>query len=111
MSLHSETRECDAVTGWRTICVCGWEGKWHPASTGVDRCHAEYRTHVEEALGVDAYYETSVACSNCGSEHNQDIVVGTTVSAAMCSRCGIAMLNPNNDAWDESRANRKMWGF
>jgi len=104
MSLHSETREYDAKNGWRTICVCGWEGTWHDARRGTDGCHRDYREHVEDALGAAAYYDANVACRNCGSEHSQGVVVGTHVTAAACARCGTVMLSPRNEAWDEAQS-------
>ncbi len=50
--------------------------------------HRHYVEHVEEALGAGAYYMAGVACRNCGSEHDQKLVIGTDIREGTCTRCG-----------------------
>jgi hypothetical protein len=100
MSIHSHEREYDKPGGWITRCACGWQGT-HDQS--VTLAEAQYRTHIEESLGGDAYYSAPVACRNCGSEHEQGVLLGTHVTSNPCARCGTTMLNPNNEAWHDSK--------
>lgn len=97
--------------GWRGTCACGWEGEWHRESTLVaaDRAQADYLDHVEGALGPNAYYGASVACRNCGSRHEQPVLVGTHVTSNDCINCGTSMLQPDNETWDESGRRRINW--
>lgn len=106
MSLHTQDRACES-DGWITRCACGWVGDHSPTHSVAER---QYREHVEEALGADAYYSAPVACRNCGSEHEQGVLVGTHVTVNPCVRCGTVMLNPSNDAWDESKPFRGLFG-
>jgi hypothetical protein len=95
----------------RVICDCGYIGPWRGGETLA--MHAllriDYREHAEAALGADAYYSAPVACRNCGSEHEQPVLIGTYADSAPCARCGTRMLEPNNDAWHESREQSKRW--
>ena len=113
MSLHRETTYCenhDGTVEWVGACVCGWQhGEWVPSSRGSDSSHAAYRRHVEDALGPDAYINVAVACKNCGSVHEQGILVGTHTMMNPCVRCGTAMLTPDNEAWHESKADSSRW--
>lgn len=121
MSLHAHHHECghadtdDArLIFWMSWCDCGWEGEryWlHLTSEAAHRARLEYRNHVEDVLGAEAYYDASVACRNCGSEHVQGVLLGTHVTSGACSRCGTTMLQPRNDTWDEGRANSHRWSF
>ena len=92
-------------------CECGWRGEDHSHDLHRDHDGArrEYREHVEGELGASAYYSCGVQCRNCGSAHEQPVVVGTPVYQARCSRCGQRMLDPRNDAWQESRDAMKGW--
>jgi hypothetical protein len=121
MSLHVHHHECGHVDEgavrlifWTSWCDCGWQGgqHWlHETSEAAAKASRDYRVHVEEALGAEAYYTTSVACRNCGSEHDQGVLIGTHITSSPCARCGTTMLNPRNDAWDESREFSKGWRF
>lgn len=119
MSIH---RELDGSSGRNTAqgrevfvcgrCECGWEGTERSTSDDFaahDLAFRDYRAHIEEALGASAYYSTTVACRNCGSEHEQGVLIGTHVTSATCSNCGTRMLQPSNDAWDESRSMTRGW--
>lgn len=107
MSIHAERIDCEYVGDvqiWRARCGCGWSGDQHPAqdSQAHDFAAREYLEHVEKALGANAYYTAPVACKNCGSVHEQGVLVGRQVTSERCVRCGTTMLAPNNDAWNES---------
>lgn len=116
MSLHSERHDCSKrgdQTGWQASCECGWEGEWR-ASLGVSLqastlAHDDYRAHVEEALGAEAYYQAPVACSNCASHHEQGVLVGTRVREATCMRCGVKALVPDNDAAHSENERMARW--
>lgn len=97
---------------WVGACECGWEGEPHPiaASKGADAARADYKDHVESVLGAQAYYDADAHCRNCGSRHRQGVLIGTHVTSAPCQNCGTRMLNPDNEAWDESRELSRDWG-
>jgi hypothetical protein len=79
---------------WQSLCDCGWVGEMFP---DVLASRSDYVKHVEGALGADAYYSAPVACTNCGSEHDQELVIGTDVKGGTCTRCGCrGRLVPNN---------------
>ena len=111
--IHRETTFCGhtltptggVATWWAGACDCGFTGESHPSSgsAGPDAAHADYREHVETALGAEAYYDAHVACRNCGSRHAQSILIGTHVDSGACSRCGTRMLQPDNETWHENR--------
>jgi hypothetical protein len=108
MSLHCDTTACGSIDGriyWQGGCECGWLGERHGDSPNTldnaSAAHRDYKTHVEDALGAEAYYTANVACRNCGSEHEQSILIGTQVTSGKCIRCGTGMLQPSNDAWRE----------
>lgn len=119
MSLHRDMTDCigrgpadHRETFWQGVCDCGWEGQefsTYGSSSAHDRARREYREHVEEVLGAEAYYDCNVSCRNCGSSHRQGVLVGTHVTSNACQRCGTNMLEPDNEAWDESRETSKHW--
>lgn len=117
MSLHREETFCsknhEELIGWQAACACGWEGEGHfriPARD-ADLAHKDYRNHVEDMLGAEAYYTAPVGCKNCGSRHSQPILIGTPVYQNGCENCGQKFLQPDNAIWDESRASAKLWGL
>lgn len=93
MSLH--TYRCEFVNSHiHPSCACGWKGD---PQEDVSQAINAYSSHVEEALGADAYYNAPVACANCGSEHQQGLIIGTDVWTGTCDRCGVERrLRPNN---------------
>lgn len=116
MSLHALIDGCghrDTSRGrevfWCGLCECGWEGAEHSGSHAADYARRDYRQHVEEALGAEAYYTATVGCKNCGSVHEQGVLVGTAVYQNACQRCGTRMLQPSNEIWDEAREHSKGW--
>lgn len=113
MSLHRETTYCenhDGCVEWVGACSCGWQhDEWVSSGRGADSSHDAYRKHVEGALGPDAYLTVPVACRNCGSRHEQGILVGTHTMCNACQRCGTTMLEPDNEAWHDSRENSRRW--
>ena len=113
MSLHRETTYCenhDGTVEWVGACACGWQsGQWTPSNRGTDLAHSEYRQHVEQELGAAAYITVAVACRNCGSTHEQGILVGTHTMSNACQRCGTTMLQPDNEAWHDSREHSRRW--
>lgn len=121
MSLHADMTGCEHTDRdgkrevfWRARCECGWAGEAHSTSALSEAAKVaklNYRAHVEEALGAQAYYSAPVACKNCGSEHEQGVLIGTHVTSERCTRCGTTMLTPSNDAWNESRENSKRWSW
>lgn len=123
MSLHTETTHTikdDSVgtgkIGWKAACSCGFVGpdQYDDRYIGEsDQAHADYRAHIEEALGADAYYNANVACRNCGSHHTQPCLVGAHIMSShnVCTNCGTTMLQPDNDVWDESKRRSSLFGF
>jgi hypothetical protein len=114
MSLHrhiSSIEHRDGTTYWRSTCDCGWWGGEHPvvgtSLVAADFASAEYREHVENELGADAYYPAAVGCTNCGSQHSQPVLIGTHVSSGRCARCGMGTLLPDNEVWHDSRSSRQ----
>lgn len=105
MSLHVDTTGFKD-RAWHGSCRCGWTSETthdgHPPNA-ARAAREDYRMHVEQAMGVDAYYTAPVACRNCGSEHEQGVLLGTYVCSADCIRCGMNMLSPRNDAWNETQ--------
>jgi hypothetical protein len=89
MSIHHLETEIDE-RGWRAECECGWVSNSHDSLglKGNRLARQEYREHVEAALGADAYYNAPVACINCGSQHEQGLLIGTDVWSGTCARCG-----------------------
>lgn len=69
---------------------CGWVSESHGSLglRGNRLARREYQEHVEAALGADAYYNAPVACINCGSQHEQGLLVGTDVWSGTCVLCG-----------------------
>jgi hypothetical protein len=104
MALHSrETQYEHASSSWIAECDCGWESERFPETGGGLKGHRQarraYREHVESALGAEAYYLAPVACINCGSEHDQGLLIGTDVWSGSCERCGVGgRLRPNGNA-------------
>lgn len=121
MSLHVHHHECrrrDTDAGrevlWVSWCDCGWQGgEWSLSAYGeaAERARLDYRQHIEETLGAEGYYTASVGCRNCGSHHEQGVLVGTHVSSASCASCGTRMLQPDNEVWDESREAGRRYRF
>lgn len=118
MSLHVNLTEChgrgpkDArEVFWVAACECGWTSDQEHTGDGWKRAKLEYRHHVEDALGAEAYYTAPVSCKNCGSEHTQGILVGTHVYENACQRCGTSMLEPDNEAYNEAQERSKRWLF
>lgn len=96
---------------WQGRCTCGWVGEWHDQGVPVAPTLAklDYKCHVEAEMGAQAYYDAPVGCRNCGSQHEQPVLMGLHVTAQACHRCGTTMLQPNNEVWDEMRENTKRW--
>lgn len=119
MSLHVHHRECGHVDEndvrlifWTSWCDCGWQGNphWlHETSEAAARARRDYNAHIGETMGAEGFYMAPVGCRNCGSHHEQGIVVGTYVDSNPCERCGTTMLQPDNDVWDESRERSRGW--
>lgn len=106
MSLHVSEINCssndDGRIVWVAACSCGWTSDEYDGGNHALARRA-YREHVEEVLGVDAYYQAPVSCRNCSSEHTQGVLMGTQVTSENCTHCGVSMLSPNNDAWHEMK--------
>lgn len=119
MSLHVHHHECGHEgpdharrVFWTSWCDCGWEGPryWsHETGEAANRARRDYHLHIEETLGAEGYYTAAVACRNCGSHHEQGIVVGTHVTSNRCQRCGTTMIQPDNEVWDEGREFSRGW--
>lgn len=111
MSLHIDETEChmqDGHTVWVAKCACGYSGEPRPAGEHKT-ARRDYRQHVEGELGPLAYFAAPVACRNCGSRHEQGILMGTHVSSENCAHCGTTMLSPDNSAWKDSKRNQQRW--
>lgn len=117
---HRDLTDCPPHNGdakWVGACACGWTCDPRASSDygtfGASRmAHEDYRQHVENVLGVaQAYYQAPVRCMNCGSEHEQGVLIGTRVRESVCIRCGVTNLLPDNEAYrdDEERIKGLRW--
>lgn len=95
----------------QAACACGWSGEQLTGKEGQSYASTkdvidDYRAHVEEHLGTDAYYDAPVKCRNCASVHEQPCLVGLTINFwTACTRCGLRELSPDNEAYNE----RERW--
>lgn len=120
MSLHVLHHECgheehgDRSIFWTAWCDCGWQGDrhWlHERSEAANAARRDYALHISEALGAEGFYSAAVACKNCGSRHQQGVLIGTPVYSSPCSNCGQTMVMPDNDVWHEETERTKGWQF
>jgi hypothetical protein len=93
----------DRKCGWMGRCDCGWMGEWHFESTPVACAlvRKDYQAHVEAELGAQAYYDAPVGCRNCGSQHDQPVLVGLHVTSQACHRCGTVTTYYRKDSMRE----------
>jgi hypothetical protein len=95
-------------TQWWGTCSCGWIGERHE-SDEAQQATEDYRRHIEEALGPAAYISAEVSCFNCGSRHEQSILLGTHVSQNTCARCNRGNLRPDNAVSRDADSWRIRW--
>jgi ribosomal protein S27E len=119
MSLHVLHHECGHLdeshgraTFWTAWCDCGWQGERffdRESSEAANKARREYAQHINETMGAEGFYTAAVACRNCGSRHEQGVLVGTPVYSATCSNCGQRMVKPDNEIWNEETRERSRW--
>jgi hypothetical protein len=111
-SVHSYLGIEESDGGLIACCGCGWCSRPWTGESGAPRAINDYHDHVVAQLGASAFYSAGVACSNCGSEHDQSLLVGIKVEHATCRECGTqGSLIPSNTLSDPAAVSLHRQGW